>query len=124
MRTTCCQPQGKQVSYTEYLGAQEAGKELILYSVCNDELVSLKKQHINFGDATVHSMIKHLRSKTAIKMRTPQKYDYLTKEYCKAWDPTMSITAYFIGRNRFQISLDDRQILTISIEEKTMAAGA
>jgi hypothetical protein len=41
----------------------------------------------------------------------------------KAWDPTMSITAYFTGLDRFMISLNDRGILT-SIEEKTMAAGA
>jgi hypothetical protein len=55
----------EQVSYTEYLGAQEAGKELILYDMDNDTLAPLKKQFINFGDATVHSMIKHLRDKTA-----------------------------------------------------------
>jgi hypothetical protein len=36
----------EQVSYTECLGAQEAGKELILYSVGNDTLAPLKKQHI------------------------------------------------------------------------------
>ncbi len=56
-------------------------------------------------------MIKHLHNKTAIKM---------TK---KAWDPTMSITAYFTGLDRFMISLNDRGIST-SVEEKTMAAGA
>jgi hypothetical protein len=49
-----------QVSYTKFLGAQEAGKELSLYSVGNDALEPLKKQYINFGDATVHSMIRHL----------------------------------------------------------------
>ncbi len=56
-------------------------------------------------------------------MTTPQKYNYKTKGYCKAWNPTMSITAYFTGLNRFKISLNDRGILT-SIEEKTMVAGA
>jgi hypothetical protein len=35
----------------------------------------------------------------------------------------MSITAYFTSLDRFQISLDDRGILT-SIKEKMMAAGA
>jgi hypothetical protein len=35
----------------------------------------------------------------------------------------MSITAYFTGLDRFQISLTDRGILT-RVEEKTMAAGA
>jgi hypothetical protein len=71
----------EQLSYTEYLGAQEAGKELILYGVGHDALASLKKQYINFGDATVHSLIKHLRDKTAIKMMTSQKYDYKTEGY-------------------------------------------
>jgi hypothetical protein len=112
----------QQLSYTEYLGVQEAGKELILYGVGNNALAPLKKQYINFGDATIHSMIKHLRDKTAIKMTTSQKYDNKTEGYKKAWDPTMSITAYFTGLDRFMISLNDRGIAT-SVEEKTMAAG-
>jgi hypothetical protein len=111
------------VSYTEYLGAQEAGKELILYGVGNVALAPLTKQYIKFGDVTIHSMIKHQHDKTMIKMRTSQKYDYKTKGYCKAWDPTMSITTYSTGLDRFQISHDDRGIST-SVKEKTMAAGA
>jgi hypothetical protein len=113
----------EQHSYAEYLGAQEAGKELILYGVGDDALAPLKKQYINFGDATIHTMIKHLREKTAIKMTTSQKYDYKTEGYKKPWDPTMSITAYFTGLDKFQISLADRGIST-SVEEKAMAAGA
>ncbi len=112
-----------QHSYAKYLGAQEAGKELILYGVGDDALALLKKQYINFGDATIHTMIKHLREKTAIKMTTLQKYNYKTEGYKKSWDPTMSITAYFTGLDKFQISLADRGIST-SIEEKAMAAGA
>ncbi len=34
----------EQVSYIKYIGAQEAGKELILYGVGNDALAPLKKQ--------------------------------------------------------------------------------
>jgi hypothetical protein len=68
-------------------------------------------------------MIKHLREKTAIKMTTSQKYDYKTEGYKKPWDPTMNITAYFTGLDKFQISLADRGIST-SVEEKAMAAGA
>jgi hypothetical protein len=112
-----------QTSYAEYLGAQEAGKELILYGVGDNALAPLKKQYINFGDATIHSMIKHLCEKTVIKMTTSHKYYYKTEGYKKPWDPTMSITAYFTGLDRFQISLTDRGIST-SIKEKTMAAGA
>jgi hypothetical protein len=113
----------EQVSYNKYLGAQEAGKELIFYGMGNDTLALLKKQFINFGDATVHSVIKHLRNKTVIKMTTSQKYDYKTEWYRKAWDPTMSITAYFTSLDRFQISLNDCKISMI-VEEKMMAAGA
>ena len=58
-----------------------------------------------------------------IRMTTSHKYDYKTEGYRKAWDPTMSITSYFTSLDRFQISLNDRGILT-SIKEKTMAAGA
>jgi hypothetical protein len=82
-----------QTSYAKYLGTQEARMELILYGVGDDVLIPLKKQYINCGDATIHSMIKHLCEKTAIKMTTSQKYDYKTEGYQKPWDPTMSIMA-------------------------------
>jgi hypothetical protein len=39
--------------YADYLGAQEAGKELLLYGVGKDALTPLKKQYINFVDETV-----------------------------------------------------------------------
>ncbi len=56
-----------QISYAKYLGAQEAGKELILYGIEDNALAPLKKQYINFGDnATIHTMVQHLREKTAI----------------------------------------------------------
>ncbi len=42
-----------QMVYTKYLGAQEAGKELLLYGVGNDALAPLKKQYINVGNATI-----------------------------------------------------------------------
>ncbi len=60
----------EQTAYADYLGAQEAGKELLLYGVGADVLAPLKKQYINFGDATIHLMIVHLQEKTAIKMTT------------------------------------------------------
>ncbi len=50
----------EQTSYANYLGAQEAGKELLLYGMGDDALAPLKKQCINFGDATIPSMILHL----------------------------------------------------------------
>jgi hypothetical protein len=90
-----------QIAYTEYLGAQEAGKELLLYGVGNDALAPLKKQYTNFGNATIHSMILHLREKTAIKMTTSQKFKYKAKGYGKQWDPMTSITAYFTGLDKF-----------------------
>jgi hypothetical protein len=49
-----------QMTYANYIGAQEAGKELLLYGVGADALAPLKKQYINFGDETIHSMILHL----------------------------------------------------------------
>jgi hypothetical protein len=112
-----------QISYPEYLGAQEAGKELILYGIGDDVLAPLKKQYINFGDAAIHTMIKHLCKKMEIKMTTSQKYNYKIEGYRKAWDPTVSITAYFTGLDKSQISLADRSIST-SIKEKAMVAGA
>jgi hypothetical protein len=50
----------EQTTYADYLGAQEAGKELLLYGVGAEALTPLKKQYINFGNATIHSMILHL----------------------------------------------------------------
>jgi hypothetical protein len=60
------------MTYTKYLGAQEARKELLLYGVGDDALAPLKKQYINFSNATIHSMIQHLWKKMAIMMTTSQ----------------------------------------------------
>jgi hypothetical protein len=65
-----------QSSYANYLGMEEAGKELILYAVGDDTLAPLKKQYIGFGDTTILSMLDHLRQKTTIRMTTTQKYEY------------------------------------------------
>ncbi len=59
-----------KIAYTKYHDAQEAGKELLLYGVDDDAQAPLKKQYINFGNATIHSMILHFQEKTAIKMTT------------------------------------------------------
>ena len=65
-----------QKSYNDYLGIEEAGKELILYVVGNDALAPLEKLYISFGDTSVLRTIDHLRLKTAIKMTTAQKHEY------------------------------------------------
>jgi len=113
----------EQTAYTDYLGWQEAGKELLIYRVGDDALAPFKKQYINFGDSTIHSMILHLREKTAIKMTTSQKFEYKAEGYGKQWDPTTSITAYFTALDKFRTSLADRGIST-SVDKMTMAAGA
>jgi hypothetical protein len=46
----------------------------------------LKKQYINLGNATIPSMILHLLEKTAIKMTTSQKFEYMAEGYEKQWD--------------------------------------
>jgi hypothetical protein len=97
-----------QKSYNDYLGVEEAGKELILYAVGDDALAPLKK----LGDTTVLGMIDHLCLKTAIKMMTAQKHEYRTMGYNNPWDPTTSITAYFTQLDRFQVSLGNREIAT------------
>ncbi len=112
-----------QTAYTEYLGAQGAGKKLLLYGIGDDALAPLKKQYINFGNATIHSMILHLCEKTVIKMTTSQKFEYKAKGYVKQWDPTTSITAYFTGLDKFKTSLTNRSIAT-SIKEIAMVVGA
>jgi hypothetical protein len=110
-------------SYSDYLGVEEAGKELILHAVGDDALAPLKQLYIGFGDSSVLDMINHLRLKTAIKMTTAQKHEYRTTGYNSPWDPTTSITAFFTQLDRFQVSLEDRGIAT-SEAEKTEAAGA
>jgi hypothetical protein len=113
----------KQKSYRDYLNVKEAGKEIILYAVCNDAVAPLKKQYIGFGNTMVLAMIHHLHLKMAIRMTTAQKYQYKTNGYNTPWDPTMSITAYFSLLDCFQVSLGDHGIAT-SNKEKMMAAGA
>jgi hypothetical protein len=63
--------------------------------------VPLKKQYINFGNATIHSMILHLCEKTTIKMTISQKFKYKAEGYGKQWYPATSITAYFTGLDKF-----------------------
>jgi hypothetical protein len=111
-----------QKSYNDYLGIEEAGKELILFAVGDNALAPLKKLYIGFGDTMVLGMIDHLHLKTAIKMTTAHKHEYRTMAYNNPWDPTTSITAYFTQLDRFQVSLGNRGIAT-SKEEKMMAAG-
>ncbi len=110
-------------SYNDYLGVEEAGKDLILYATGNDALAPLKIQYISFRDSTVLSMIDHLCQKMAIKMTTVQKHEYKATEYNNPWDPTTSITAYFTQLDRFQVSLCNRGIAT-SDSEIMMVAGA
>ncbi len=112
----------EQMAYANYLGSQEAGKELLLYGIGDNALAPLKKQYINFGNATIHSMILHLLEKTAIKMTMSQKFECKAEGYGKQWDPTTSITAYFTGLDKFRTSLADRGIAT-SVEEMMMVAG-
>ncbi len=112
-----------QKSYNNYLGVEEAGKELILYAVGNNSLAPLKKLYIGFGDSTVLEMIDHLHLETAIKMMTAQKKEYKTMGYNNSWDLTTSITAYFTQLDCFQVSLGNRGI-AMRKAKKTMAAGA
>jgi hypothetical protein len=113
----------KQKSYRDYLNVKEAGKELILYAVGNNAVAPLKKQYIGFGNTTVLVMIDHLRLKMAIRMTTTQKSEYKTKGSNTPWDPTMSITVYFLLLDCFQVLLGNRGI-ALSDKEKMMAAGA
>ena len=64
MRKITTQHKKMQTAHTKYLGAQEAGKEHLLYGIGNDALALLKKQYINFGNATIYSKILHLCEKT------------------------------------------------------------
>ena len=110
-------------NYNDYLGAKEADKELILYTVGDDALAPLKKQYIGFGDSTILVMISHLCLKTAIKMTTAQMHKFKTTGFNLTWDPTTSITVYFTQLSHFQVSLGNRGI-TMSDTKKTMGAGA
>jgi hypothetical protein len=93
-----------QANYANYLGMEEAAKELILYAISSNALAPLKKQYIKFGDTTILAMLNHLRLKMAIRMTTAQKHKYKTMGYNTPWDPTTSITSYFTHLDRFQIS--------------------
>ena len=108
-------------SYNDYLGIEEAGKELILYTVGDYSLASLKKQYIGFGDLSVLAMIGNLHLKPAIKTTTTQKHKYKTMGDNNPWDPTTSITAYFTQLDSFLVSLGNRSIAT-SKAKKTMMA--
>ncbi len=56
-------------------------------------------------------------------MTTAQKHEYKTTGYNNPWDPAMSITAYFMQLDRFQVSLGNRGIATTKAK-KMMATAA
>ncbi len=62
----------KQKIHKDYLSVKEVGKELILYTVSNDALASLKRQYVGFGDMMILAMINHLHLKMAIRITTAQ----------------------------------------------------
>ena len=111
-----------QKSYNGYLGVEEAGKELILYTVGDDALAPLKK--------TIHRFWRHDGAwndpppspQNSNQDDNAQKHEYRTTGYNNLWVPTTSITAYFTQLNCFQVSLGDHGIAT-SKEEITMVAG-
>jgi hypothetical protein len=111
-----------QSSCTYYLGVEEVGKEVIIYTVGDIALAPLKKQYIGFKDTTKLSTLDHLHLNTAIRMTAAQKYEYKNAGFNAPWDPTTRITAYFTSLDCFQNSLGDRGIAT-SNTKKTMAAG-
>jgi hypothetical protein len=121
-RAVCGRAQDTDEELNDYLGVEEAGKDLILYAAGNDALALLKEQYIGFGNLTVLSIIDHLCQKTAIKMTTAQKHKCKATGYNNSWDPTTSITAYFTQLDRFQVSRGDCNIAT-SDAEKTITAG-
>lgn len=56
-------------------------------------------------------------------MTISQKYKYKEHGYKMPWDPTMSITGYFTGLEKFKNSLANCGI-SASIEGMAMAVGA
>jgi hypothetical protein len=110
-------------SYSDYLGVEKSGKDLILYAAGNNAMAPLKKEYIGFGDSMVLLMIDHLHQKMAIRMTTVQKQEYKATRYNNPWNPTTNITEYFTQLDWFQVSLGNRGILT-SDAEKMMGAGA
>ena len=54
------EPKVLQASYANYLGVEEAGKDLILYAVGDNAMAPLKNQYIGFGDTTILGMLNHL----------------------------------------------------------------
>jgi hypothetical protein len=86
-------------------------------------MIPLKEKYISFGNLTVLLMINHLHQETAIKMTTVQKHEYKATRYNNPWDPTTSITTYFMQLDQFQVSLGNCGIATIDAKIM-MAAGA
>jgi hypothetical protein len=111
-------------SYNDYLGIEEVGKDLILFTAGDDALAPLEKQYIGFRDSMVLLMIDHIRRKTAIKITTVQKHEYKATGYNNLWDPAKSITAYFTQLDRFQVPLGIHGIVTSDAEKNNGGRSA
>jgi hypothetical protein len=67
-------------NYNNYLGIEEVGKKLILYTAGDDALALLMKQYIGFGASMVLAIIDHLQ--WAIPKKTfTYKFQFLRSRY-------------------------------------------
>ena len=113
----------KATSLVTFGGVCEGTKDLIIYAVGEDAVVSLKQRFVKYGKVSPKQMIKHLRDKTCVKMTTLEKDRFKRQGYEAEWDVTKNIAVYWKLLDDHTIHLKNRKIKT-SDEEKVTAAVA
>ena len=101
---------------------REAGKELIVYAVGDNQLAALNKKFVGYGASSMLDMMYFLRDKTVIVMSLDEKQDFKNQIYNMPWDTTTHTTTYLEGLVRFDERLEARGIDT-SEAERTLAAA-
>ncbi len=100
----------KEAALEAFTGACNGAKELILYTVCTNAVIVLKKCFIGYGGSTLKGMIAHVQKNLCIKLTTKECTAFKTQGYTEPWDTTKSMSAYLKYLEDFKARLDNHGI--------------
>ena len=85
----------KILSYEVYLRIAEACRNLIIYAVGDGAVAPLKERDVKYGRFSPEEMMKHLREKLCVKVKTMEEDTLKKSKYITNWDTTECITNYW-----------------------------
>ena len=93
---------------------------MIIYAVGDSAVAPLKEIYVKYGRCLPQAMMKHLRDKLCVKMKTMEKDTIKQSKYLTKWDTTECITNYWKHLDELTTEFGECNIAT-SEEEKVMS---